>query len=229
MTQRLIYITGECQQKPIVYALHGEQGDMLIDTGTGTMVHQLDDWIKETDLNVRWAFLTHGHFDHTWNCRFLKQKYGTQIILHEKDRELLALGETRTLYASKYCNKAVTEMCNEINEVCAPYAPVCKVDYYIGNEDTGFLRTLGFDADIVMLPGHTSGSVGVMQGKVLYCGDACSAKNGQYFTAMFGDEPESIIASENRIFELNPIIIAPGHGKIIINERYSGFNKGDKS
>ena len=52
-----------------------------------------------------------------------------------------------------------------------------------------------------------------------------TAINEQYFTALFGEEPESIIPSENRIFELNPIIIAPGHGKIIINERYSGFNK----
>ncbi len=225
MTQRLIYITGECKQRPIVYALHGEQGDMLIDTGTGTMLHQLDDWIKENHLNVRWAFLTHGHFDHTWNCRFLKQKYSTQIILHEKDRELLALGEIRTLYASKYCNKDVTEKSNAFNELYAPYAPFCKVDHYISNDDTAFLRRLGFDADIVMLPGHTSGSMGVMQGKVLYRGDACAAKNGQYFTALFGEEPESIIPSENRIFELNPMIIAPGHGKIIINEMYSGFSR----
>ena len=225
MTQRLIYITGECPEKPIVYALHGEQGDMLIDTGNEAMVHQLDDWIKETNLNVRWAFLTHGHFDHTWNCRFLKEKYGTQIILHEKDRELLALGEIRRLYASKYCNEAITEESNAISDMYAPYAPFCKVDYYINNEDTGFLRTLGFDADIVMLPGHTRGSVGVMQGKVLYCGDACASINGQYFTALFGEEPESIFPSEEKIFEMDPMIIAPGHGKIIINELHSGFNK----
>lgn len=44
-------------------------------------------------------------------------------------------------------------------------------------------------------------------------------------TALFGEEPESIIPSENRIFELNPVIIAPEHGKIIINEMYSGFSQ----
>lgn len=225
MTQRLIYLTGECKQRPIVYAIHGEQGDLLIDTGNNTMVHQLDDWIKKNHLNVRWVFLTHGHFDHTWNCRFLKQKYGAEIILHERDRGLLAFGEIRLVYATKYCYKKITEKCNSINAQYNPCSPFCKVDHYISNEDTGFLRSLGFDADIVMLPGHTKGSMGILQGKVLYCGDACSAKNGQYFTAMFGEERESIFRSENRIFELDPIIIAPGHGKIIINEKYSGFSR----
>ena len=224
MTQKLIYITGKCQQKPIVYALHGEQGDMLIDTGNFFMTHQLDDLIKENHLNVKWVFMTHGHFDHTWNCRYLKQKYGAQIILHERDCELLMLGKTRTVYASEYRNKAITDESNAYDEKYAPYVPFCKVDYRITNEDTDFLRKLGFDADVVMLPGHTKGSVGIMQGKVLYCGDACASKNGQFFTALFGDEPDNIIPSEKKIFDLDPMIIAPGHGKIIINEKHSGFS-----
>ena len=74
-----------------------------------------------------------------------------------------------------------------------------------------------------MLPGHSKGSMAVHQGEVLYCGDACAAINGNYFTTLFGEEPESIFASEAKIFELDPIIIAPGHGKVVINEKYSGY------
>jgi len=36
---------------------------------------------------------------------------------------------------------------------------------------------------------------------------------------MFGEDVASIYSSEKKIFELNPLIIAPGHGKYIINER----------
>lgn len=63
--------------------------------------------------------------------------------------------------------------------------------------------------------------MGILQGRVMYCGDAVSDKGGDYFTAIFGENIDSIYVSEKKIFELNPLIIAPGHGKHIINESIS--------
>lgn len=216
-TDKMLFCTGIAPDKPLVYVLHGENGDLLIDTGTRLVLHQVDHWIRRNKFNIRWIFLTHGHFDHTWNARYFKQKYGAQVFLHEKDRSLFCLDEKRILYPSSQKTRAATKIANSL--VARTTAPFCKVDAFLTDTDTDFLRGLGFDADVVMLPGHTEGSMGILQGRALYAGDAVSAVNGDYFTARFGENVQKIKETEEKIFALNPLVIGPGHGHIIINER----------
>ena len=216
-TQTILQCTGLAIDKPIVYILRGEQGDLLIDTGTRQVTHQIDRWILRNHFNIKWIFLTHGHFDHTWNARYFKQKYNADVILHEKDRALFCEGEHFELFPSSEKTVRITAVSNKFAAKFT--APFCRVDKFISDGETDFLRSLGFDADIVMLPGHTEGSMGILQGRVLYAGDSVSAKGGDYYTAMFGENVKALLESEKKIFELNPLIIAPGHGHIIINER----------
>jgi len=201
----------------MVYVLRGKQGDMLIDTGMEECLAQIVDWIEENHFIIKWVFLTHGHFDHAWNASFFREKYGAKVLMHEKDASLLYDNSYVPMKASSESTEYETARANDL----AAWHPVnfCTIDHYITDQDTDYLRQIGFDAEIVMLPGHTEGSMGILQGRVIYCGDAVSAKGGDYFTAMFGENVDSIYASEKKIFELNPLIIAPGHGKYIINER----------
>jgi len=216
-SQRLYFCTGNIAERPMVYVLRGTQGDMLIDTGMEGCLDQIVSWIEENGFIIQWVFLTHGHFDHSWNAAFFREKYGAKVLLHEKDKALLYESGFVPLKASSEETEYATACANAL----ASNHPVnfCKIDRYITDQDTLYLREIGFDADIVMLPGHTEGSMGILQGRVLYCGDAVSAKGGDYFTAMFGEDVDSIYLSEKKIFDLNPLIIAPGHGKYIINER----------
>ena len=62
------------------------------------------------------------------------------------------------------------------------------MDYYLTDSDTDFLRKLGFDADVIMLPGHTAGSMGIVADNVIYAGDACSSVRGEYKKVYFGTE-----------------------------------------
>lgn len=220
--KKILYCTGLSIDKPLIYVLRGEKGDMLIDTGTGMVVHQVDRWIRRKGFDIKWIFLTHGHFDHTWNARFFKEKYGAKILLHEYDRPLYCEGEKRPFYPSSEGNRAITKV---MSRIAVRYtAPACEVDRFVTDADTGLLREMGFDADIVMLHGHTLGSMGILQGRVLYAGDSLSAKNGDYYTAMFGEDVEKLLESEKKIFELEPLIIAPGHGYPVVNERARDFN-----
>ncbi len=216
-SKKILYCTGRSKEKPLVYVLRGKNGDLLIDTGDRSVTHQVDRWIRKNGFQIKWIFLTHGHFDHTWNAQFFKRKYGAEVILHEKDRDLFCLDEPSRLYSSAEKNNRLTAAANKL--LFGTVGPFCKVDYFLTDEDTDFLRRLGFDAEVVMLPGHTAGSMGILCGRVLYSGDAVSAKGGDYFTAMFGEQVDNIYESEKKIFSLNPLVIAPGHGQLIINEK----------
>ena len=203
--------------KPIVYVLRGENGDMLIDTGRKLSVHNIDKWIRESGYNIKWVFLTHGHFDHAYNALYFQRKYGAEVILHEKDKEIFYGTDYPKIIPSSDKYKLVAQSAEVL--IHKTLVPICKINYSVTDNDTDLLRKLGFDADIVMLPGHTYGSMGILQDRVLYSGDACSAIGGDYYTAIFGYDIDLLLQSEKKIFELNPLIIAPGHGKLIINER----------
>lgn len=215
--KKIIYYKGKSIDKPLIYVLRGKNGDLLIDTGNQKITHQVDRWIRQNKFHIKWIFLTHGHFDHTWNAQFLKRKYGAKVILHEKDLRIFCMAEPGRLYSSSEKNDKITAVAN--NELSDITAPFCKVDYALTDSDGDFLRKLGFDADIVMLPGHTAGSMGIISGRVLYSGDAVSAKRGDYYTAIFGEQFDGIFESEKKIFKINPLVIAPGHGQLIINEK----------
>jgi glyoxylase-like metal-dependent hydrolase (beta-lactamase superfamily II) len=82
----------------------------------------------------------------------------------------------------------------------------------IFGKDRSLLRRMGYDADIVPLPGHTYGSCGILSKGVLYCGDA--------FTMIFG-KPEipphavspQLMQNSLRVIEsLHPDWLACGHG-----------------
>ena len=217
VSSKVLFCTGLAKDKPLVYVLRGKDGDMLVDTGTEEVTRQIDRWIRRNRFDIKWIFLTHAHFDHTWNAQFFKRKYGAKVILHEKDRRLFSLREESELKATETKSNWFAQLGNKLENT--KMRPFCRVDYFLNDSDTGFLRELGFDADVVMLPGHTKGSMGIMQGKVIYAGDAVAAKSGDYYTMNIGEQTEAIFESEQKIFDLKPLVIAPGHGRLIINEK----------
>ena len=218
MNRKIHYLTGQSPDRPLIYVLRGTEGDLLIDTGHGAVLEEVDRWIDESGFRIRWIFLTHGHFDHTYNAKYFREKHHAEVILHQDDADIYYGTNCPTLLPSLQSNAEAAAMANQLCEM-AQHTPVCTIDHLLSNDDTDFLRQRGFDADVVMLPGHTEGSMGILQGRVIYCGDACAAKGGDYYTALFGESVDDIFKSEDKIFALNPLVIAPGHGKLIINER----------
>lgn len=199
--------------KPIVYCIRGKDGDLLIDTGRKISVHSLDRWIGRNGFNIRYLLLTHGHFDHCWNAKFFKEKYKTKIILHRDDLTLYRGERKIPLVASSRHRLDAAGVANHLLQTVRN--PVTDIDYLIDDTDTDFLTGLGFDAQIVPLPGHTLGSVGVRTGDILYCGDACSVVKGEYHTTFFGEDKAKIYETEDRLLAMDLKIIAPGHGRLL--------------
>ena len=215
--KKLDHITCTTDDRALVYVLHGKNGDMLIDTGSIDTEEYVGSWIDRSGFDIKWIFLTHAHFDHAWNAAAFRRKYGAKVILHENDLDLLNglyLPDTTPTFALPMID-GFQEYYKSRQRRLVP----CDIDFLITDNDADFLRPLGFDADIVMLPGHTEGSVGIKYGRIFFCGDACAAKGGDFYTTMHGSVPDQIHISEQKIFDANPLVIAPGHGKLIINEK----------
>ena len=211
--ENLNYYVCPTIDKPIIYCLRGKNGDLLIDTGRTFSVHHADHWIRKNGFDIRYLLLTHGHFDHSWNAKFFQKKYHTKIILHQADLPLYRGEKTPLLCPSSPQNANITRFSNRILQ--RVHNPVTYIDFPIADTDTGLLHELGFDAQIVLLPGHTAGSIGVKTESVLYCGDACSVVNGVYQTAFFGEDPSKLLETEQYLLSMKPKILCPGHGQVV--------------
>lgn len=205
------YFCAEITGSPLnCYVLKGRNGDLLIDTGMPFIYKALEEYIS--DFDVRYILLTHAHVDHDGNAEKLRKKLGAEILLGERDRELTGHYGRQPVKATLRRYKLRNIQQNIFGRMrlfsTKPYVP----DILLNSRNTGILRELGFDADVVMLPGHTLGSVGVLSDGVLYCGDA--------FTAMW-EKPDitphavslcSMARSLERILDISPKWLACGHG-----------------
>lgn len=149
------------------YVLRGSQGDLLIDTGLPQTWRAMQRWL--TQFDVRWVLLTHAHPDHDWNAAKL-QRMGAKLILSERDRDLRQNFLSQRVHptAPRYRLRNVMQCVGGAVLRSPHYEP----DIWLKDSDSGLLRTLGLDAEIIPLPGHTLGSVGVLHGRTLLCGDA---------------------------------------------------------
>ncbi len=158
------------------YILHGENCDMLIDTGMSIIRRDLDKWLGQ--FNVSYIFLTHAHVDHDGNAAYLHRRHGARIILSEADNSLIGNFGSQKMRATMRKYRLRTVQQNISGSVPLFRTDIYTPDIIVSEDDTDSLRTLGFDADIIHLAGHTLGSLGVLSSDVLYCGDA--------FTAIWG-------------------------------------------
>ncbi|MBP3271594.1 MAG: MBL fold metallo-hydrolase [Ruminococcus sp.] len=192
------------------YLIKGRYGDMLIDTATPLVYKRLREWLDVNDL--KHIFITHAHADHDSNAARIKREYGAEIWLSGADLPLVGHYESQPMKATREKYKLRTVQLNVMGSMkvfnTTPYEP----DHIITADSANALREYGFDADIITLPGHTLGSVGVFSEGVLYCGDA--------FTAMWrrpeiSPHASSVIdmkASLIKILELSPEWLCTGHG-----------------
>ncbi len=208
----IIYLTGLSGDAPISnYIIRGTEGDMLVDTGfTGTYKPLLR-WIGENGFNITDIFLTHAHPDHDWNAARLKKLFGARIWLNRKDVSLIRNFSSQPQHPldERFVKrvKMITFWTRTIVK-SKDYQP----DVIISGDDSGTPRKYGYDFDIVELPGHTLGSMGIHKDNTLYCGDAYVIFNGEPMLPVHATSLELMRASAERIKSISPRYIACGHG-----------------
>lgn len=186
---------------------------ILIDTGRTKYREKILEKCKE--FHVSLIVLTHGHMDHCQNAAYLAGALQIPIAMSEKDINLIPDNRKQPLSAKTLLGKMVSSV--SLSSFEKDSLETFEPAIYLKNGDN--LSDYGIEAEIVELPGHTKGSIGVKMEDSLFVGDALM--NMFYPTiSMLYTEEQEMLESAGYISELGEKTIYFGHGKPKCNRKW---------
>jgi len=192
------------------YLVQTDSGFVLIDTGPSNGRVELESELESAgcqpgDLNL--IVLTHGDFDHIGNGAYLRRKFGTKIAMHRGDAGMAERGDMF------WNRKKGNALFRAIVPVLYRFSKSNRFEPDLFIEDGDDLAQYGFDAKVLHIPGHSSGSIGLLTtGDDLYCGDLFSNTDKPGLSAIM-DDLDAAIASLERLKRLPIGTVYPGHGR----------------
>ncbi|MEU1619324.1 MBL fold metallo-hydrolase [Streptomyces sp. NPDC005722] len=209
--------------KANVWWLRGSERDLVVDAGLGVVPlrREIPDVLARDPL----LLLTHAHLDHVGGAHEF-----TDRAAHTADAAALARGVPASLYGPELAERlGAEEVGDSFPDLLLDALPDPGYDpggYGIG--PVTLTRTVSGDdridlgdrvLTVVHLPGHTPGSVGLLEERtgVLYSGDAV------YDGHLIDDLPESDVPSYRRtaafLAGLDVSVVHPGHGRSFGRDR----------
>lgn len=199
------------------YLIKANKGYILVDTGYSTNRKDLEEQLEEagcTPRNLKLVLVTHGHFDHTGNCAFLREKYGAQIAMHRGDVKMVETGDMF------YRKNIIMRILGRIVFFVLLRGAFEKFTPDILIEDKQDLTPYGLEAEIIHIPGHSKGSIGILTtDNSLICGDILTNIEKPQKNTLVEDQ-EELDASVEKIMSLEINTIYPGHGKPFSMEQF---------
>jgi hydroxyacylglutathione hydrolase len=195
------------------YLIKTSGGYILIDTGFTKNRKDVMNKLESLGCrpgNLQIILITHGDADHTGNAAYLRHKFGVQIGMHKDDSRMVENGDL--LWGRK-----VNPLLRIIGKMLQ-FPPFglrrkdrFKADLYM--EDGFDLNSYGLEAKVVYIPGHSSGSVGILRADgELYCGDLFMNTKIPRFSNV-NINRQTAEASVNKLKGLNVKTVYPGHGQ----------------
>ena len=200
----------------------------LIDAGLPFTADQIRRWMPTfTDQPPDAIALTHGHFDHVSAARELADEWKVAVYAHRLEFPYLT-GE------KEYPPPNVGAMGGAMSLLSPlyPRGPIDLSDRLCEYSDTSFSPMPGWT--VIHTPGHTPGHVSFFReaDRCLIVGDAfCTTKPESFFDAAITQQPElhgppayftsdwnAARESVQRLAEMEPAIVAPGHGQPLRGE-----------
>jgi glyoxylase-like metal-dependent hydrolase (beta-lactamase superfamily II) len=174
-----------------------EKNAAIIDPGCyeGYEQNELVNFIKAEGLNVIQLINTHCHIDHVLGNAFVKEKFGVDLFMHEKDLPIL---EAVPSYSAAYG--------------FANYRP-SRPNHFLKEGDIHKMGNIEFE--VLFLPGHSPGHIGLMNEteKVFIGGDVLfDGSIGR--TDLPGGDHDTLISSiQNKLFKYHDEVkVYCGHG-----------------
>ena len=158
-------------------------------------VNEIEKIIKENKINLKYILITHGHFDHVYCVKKMKEKFpSSHVLMHKEDLDLL---------------NQVPEQCSMagVENITVP----C-IDGLL-DEKTQNLKLGKYDIKIIHTQGHSKGGVCYLIDNSLFSGDTIFFESIGRCDLFGGDFNKIGISIKNKIFNLDDnITIYPGHG-----------------
>lgn len=190
----------------MVYLIRCEHGCVIIDTGTGLGIKN----IEQNILSLGYKngpdviILTHCHIDHVGGASYLKKKYKSHIIANQLDVDAIEGKNSKLVVADWYGIK---------------YKPI-KVDQKISGDIK--INLVGNNFELLSTPGHTPGSISVYleidDEKILFAQDA----HGPFYDE-WGSDIEQWRKSMQKLIAKNSTILCEGHFGIYHDKEINVF------
>jgi hydroxyacylglutathione hydrolase len=200
------------------YLIKLDTGYVLIDTGSSNQRRALEEELCNAGCqpgDLKLIVLTHGDFDHTGNAAYLQQKFGTPLAMHPNDFGMIECGD---MFASRGKH-------NPIFKAIAPllfkFDKSDRVTPDIKITDGHDLAEYGFAATVLLIPGHSTGSIGILTTNGdLFVGDLLENTKQPALNSIM-DDRAAAQASVARLKGLPVKIVYPGHGQPFPLDRYA--------
>ncbi len=152
----------------------------------------VEKYIRENELNVKYIILTHSHSDHIADVKKLQKLTDAKIVAHEEERDLL------------------TDADKNLSKNFLYGAMEFEADTYVSEKDT--MEICGEKITFMHTPGHTKGGMCVRVGMDMFTGDTLFAGEvGR--TDLYSGNYDELLNSLKRLSELeHDLRVHPGHG-----------------
>jgi hydroxyacylglutathione hydrolase len=203
------------------YLIDVEGGYVLIDTSFPRKRDKLDAELAAAGCgpdNLRLIVLTHGDVDHAGNCAHLRSTHHAPIAIHRQDAEIVRSGDMDAGRKDKpdrhtLAFRFLTWAFGLLYKITKTDADFETFEPDVLLDDGQDLSAYGLDARVVHLPGHSSGSIGILAGDGdLFCGDLLvnvMRPSLHYYIDDLAQAHESI----RKLSGLGVETVYPGHGK----------------
>jgi hydroxyacylglutathione hydrolase len=192
------------------YLVEGDQGQILIDTGPANSRALLERELVGAGCRpdtFRLILLTHGDFDHTGNAAYLRARFGAPIGMHTGDLGMVQRGD---MFSGRSKGNVLLRM---MAPLLFRFGKSQRFEPDLALQDGDSLSGYGLDAKVLSIPGHSSGSIGVLTaGGDLFCGDLLENMSKPDLNSIM-DDPVAANASVEGLSELDIRTVYPGHGE----------------
>jgi len=192
------------------YLVRTGDANVLIDTGRSNKRSAIERELDSAGCrpgSIALIVLTHGDFDHSGNAAYFRKKFGARIAMQNDDAGMVERGDM--FWNRKKPNILIRLVAAVLFRLSK--SDRFKPDLYL---DDGYdLSGFGVDARVLHIPGHSRGSIGILTNDGdLFCGDLLGNLDEPKLWSLI-DDSAAANASVERLRELAPKMVYPGHGK----------------
>jgi len=192
------------------YLIETDTGFVLIDTGGSNKRADLEKELESAGCkpgDLKLIVLTHGDFDHTGNCAFLREKFGAKTAMHPDDSGMVERGD---MFSNRESGNVLFSM---ITPLLFKFGKSDRFSPDVYVEDGHDLSGFGWDAKALSIPGHSKGSIGILTASGdLFCGDLLANTDKPALNSIM-DDLAAAKASVDKLRKLGIRTVYPGHGK----------------